>query len=129
MNGSPLRPRKETSDEIETFKKQKCRISKAAVKKITAQTVSQASCEWLERWLDQFVRENGFPPQLVSDDYYSLLTTYFPIATATQYVERIRTDYERAFPVIHDVPFEMDSLYDTMNRDNAVKAEYGFIFF
>ena len=125
---SPLRPPKEEKKE-ERFKKPKCRISKSTVRKITNQPVSTASCEWMERWLEDFVRSHSYPPQLISDDFYSRLTTYFPVAVATTILEKLKRDYELAFPMMDKEPeFSIDNLYAILSADNAVVLEFPFLF-
>jgi hypothetical protein len=56
-------------------------------------------CRWFDRWVDQLVRENSYPPQLKSDDFYSLLGCYFEGKTILDILERVRRDYRRAFPL------------------------------
>jgi hypothetical protein len=53
----------------------------------------------MERWVDQLVRENSYPPQLRGADFYSLLGSYFSGDTALAILERARGDFARAFPL------------------------------
>lgn len=82
------------------FKKAKPVLSKGSVKRIVlVKNVDEAGCYWMENWIDQLVRGYSYPPQLKSDDFYSLLGRYFDGATILSVLERARADYRRAFPM------------------------------
>lgn len=82
------------------FKKAKPVLSKGSVKRIVlVKNVDEAGCYWMENWIDQLVRGYSYPPQLKSDDFYSLLGRYFDSSTILSVLERARTDYRRAFPM------------------------------
>ena len=86
---------------LKLFKKEKCKISMTAAKKILNATRSDPMmAQWVERWIDDFVRGNSYPPQLRSADFYSLLSTYFSPEQVLGILEKIRTDYHRAFPLV-----------------------------
>ena len=92
------------------FKKQKCVISTTAAKKILNATQSNPMmAQWVERWIDDFVRGNSYPPQLRSADFYSLLATYFSPEQVLETLEKIRTDYNRSFPTM-EIRVEFDDL-------------------
>jgi hypothetical protein len=92
------------------FKKAKPVLSKASVKKIAlVKNVDEAGCYWMENWIDQLVRGYSYPPQLKSDDFYSLLGRYFDGPTILSLLERARADYRRAFPMA-DPQEEVDDL-------------------
>ena len=59
----------------------------------------ELQCRWMERWIDQLVRENSYPPQLRSADFYSLLGTFFSGDVALAILERCRNEFARAFPL------------------------------
>jgi hypothetical protein len=91
-------------EELKLFKKSKCVISKASVKKIAnVKSADNMNCQWLENWIDQFIRENCYPPQLKSDDFYSLLSRYFEGNKILKILEKVRYDYRRAFPLTEDI--------------------------
>jgi hypothetical protein len=82
------------------FKKSRPVLSKASVKRVVlVKNVDEAGCYWLENWIEQLVRERSYPPQLKSDDFYSLLGRYFDAPTILSVLERARADYRRAFPL------------------------------
>jgi len=55
---------------------------------------------WVERWIDDWVRGNSYPPQLRSNDFYSLLEKFFDPSMVLKVLERIRIEYHRAFPLV-----------------------------
>ena len=99
---SPLKKPKKTKEEQEKegFKAAKCVVPAATVKRVTGvTTVDDLQCRWMERWIDQLVRENSYPPQLRSADFYSLLGTFFSGDVALAILERCRNEFARAFPL------------------------------
>lgn len=107
---SPIKQKKNAKDdpmkeELKKFKKAKPIISKGAVKRITGvKSVDSAGCYWFDSWIDQLVRERSYPPQLKSDDFYSLLGRYFEPRTILEVLEKARIDYRRAFPLADPEP-------------------------
>lgn len=129
MWSSPIKQKKVKEDPIEEelkkFKKPKPLCSKATVKRTTgASNVDVAGCFWLDKWIEQLVRERSYPPQLKSDDFYSLLGRYFEPRTILEVLEKARSDYRRAFPLSDPTP-EDDDLHwlpDLLLKDpNALK--------
>jgi hypothetical protein len=97
---SPLKPKKVKKEEVETFKKEKCVVKAGCVKKLTGHSnADDIQCRWVERWVDDLVRSNSYPPQLRSNDFYSLLGTYFDGDTVMSVLEKCRTEFARAFPM------------------------------
>jgi len=110
---SPIKPKKAKEnpleEELKKFKKPKCTISKATAKRISGvKNVDSAGCAWFERWIDQLIRERAYPPQLKSDDFYSLLGRYFEPHTILEILEKARTDFKQAFPLADPKPPEDD---------------------
>lgn len=101
---NPLKPSRKKDDplteELKLFKKPKCVISKSTVRKVTESTHSNKDeCIWLERWIEQLIRERSYPPQLKSDDFYSLLSKYFDTTVILEILQLVRNDYKKAFPL------------------------------
>jgi len=75
------KPKKEKdliAEELKKFKKERPIMSKGQLKRITGvKSVDEAGCRWFDRWVDDLVRSNCYPPQLKSEDFYSLLGHYF----------------------------------------------------
>ena len=124
----PVKKEKETpiQEELKKFKKPKCLISKSSAKKIVAvKAVDSAGCFWLERWVEQLVRERSYPPQLKSDDFYSLLSRYFENRVVLDILDRVRKDYRQAFslsePVVDDD--DLSWLNETLKADPHAISE------
>lgn len=92
------------------FKKARPILSKGSVKRIVlVKQVDEAGCYWMENWIDQLVRGHSYPPQLKSNDFYSLLGHYFDTTTIISILEKARADYRKAFPLA-DPKEEIDDL-------------------
>lgn len=109
---SPLKRKKQ---KIETPKKKKCPISHSTAKKIVG-SASDLICDWLERYIDNLVRSNGFPPQLVSNDFLELLNQYFNQTVTLKIVEELRSNFKRAFPLKSD-RLDLSGLYSILECD------------
>lgn len=126
---SPIRKKKALEDplkeELKKFKKAKPLTSKGSVKRITgAKNVDSAGCYWFDSWIDQLVRERSYPPQLKSDDFYSLLGRYFEPRTILEVLEKARAEYRRAFSLSDPAEEEDDLAWivDTIQADpHAIK--------
>jgi len=95
---SPLKRKKEK--EVKEWKTERPVISKATVKRVCQCDYADTStCWWLERWIDDLVRSYSYPPQLKSDDFYSLLGYYFDGPTTIKILEQVREDYIRIYPL------------------------------
>ena len=113
-------------EELKLFKKPKCKISKGHAKRVVgAKDVDSAGCAWLERWIDELVRSNCFPPQLVSDDFYASLPKFFAPDKVLSILDEVRKDYKRAFPLsAMDDEDDLSWLSDELKKDVAVMCEY-----
>jgi hypothetical protein len=114
---SPLKPVKEKKEKppptreqltkliLKSFGKPKCVISASHAKKILNSVLADSPiCEWVERWIDDFVRGHSYPPQLRSDEFYALLPTYFDPTKVLEVLEKIRVDFHQAFPLLDSRP-------------------------
>jgi FMN phosphatase YigB (HAD superfamily) len=103
MNSSAAPELKKTKDKKEAKwedqpPKPEKHISKAAAKRILAAEKSDdIVANWCEQWIDNFVRTYSYPPQLKSNDFTALLSTYFPPEKALNTLAAIRSDYRKAF--------------------------------
>ena len=115
---SPLKVKKvKQKEKKEVWRKQRPAISKSTVKKICqCDYADNATCLWLERWIDTLVRSNNYPPQLKSDDFYSLLGHYFSGETVMKILLQVREDYLKIYPLatIHE---DMDWLPQVLDAD------------
>lgn len=123
MSWSAPIAKKEKKEPLKDFKKQRPLLSNASVKRIClARHSDKESCYWLERWIQQFVRECSYPPQLISDDFYSLLNRYFEGKRILEILEKVRYDYKRAFPLNEEVD-SLDWIVEVLKKDPMVVAE------
>lgn len=97
-------------EELKKFKKAKPLISRGALKRITGvKNVDRAGCYWFDEWINQLVRERSYPPQLKSDDFYSLLGKYFDGKTILEILEKARREFRQAHQLCEPVE-ETDTL-------------------
>tara|TARA_R110000868_G_scaffold63967_3_gene192574 strand:- start:695 stop:1078 length:384 start_codon:yes stop_codon:yes gene_type:complete len=98
MWASPLKQPKVKKEEVEAIKHVKCRVPKGSAKSIAgAKTMDEVGARWVERWIEQFVQENSYPPQLVSGDFVALLGKWLDPHKAMEALERLRSEYKRSF--------------------------------
>jgi hypothetical protein len=121
---SPLKKtqKKEKDDpiqqELKKFKKPKCLISKSSAKHIVCvKTIDSAGCFWLERWIEQLVRECSYPPQLKSDDFFSLLNRYFETKVVLDILNKVRKEYRQAFSLTEPPEDDLSWLSDVIKGD------------
>ena len=88
------------------------KLTSGAVKSILSCEcpVGQSLIDWTERWISQLVRENSYPPQLVSSDFIWKLSEYFSPAVALETLQQIRTDFKKAFPIVEEKEEELNNL-------------------
>lgn len=128
MWASPLKPPKATKvkaekEVAEKWKKSKAVVSKATIKRaVGVKSVDRLGCEWADRWITQLIREKCLPPQLLSDDFESVLGKFMIIKDALEILDKFRNDYRAAFPlsVVDDSPDSLDWLRATLLADAAV---------
>jgi hypothetical protein len=129
MWASPLKPpkaakAKEEKETIEKFKKPKPVLTKACVKRIAdVKSVDRIGCEWADRWVDQLIRENMYPPQFLSEDFDSMLGKFMEIKTALDILSRFKSEYRRAFPLsetAETIPDKLEWLIGVLRSDPVV---------
>jgi hypothetical protein len=110
VNRMSKKEEEQRKEELKKFKKSKPLISKGALKRITGvKTVDSAGCYWFDEWINQLVRERSYPPQLKSDDFYSLLGKYFDGKTILEILEKARREFRQSHPLCEPVE-ETDTL-------------------
>jgi len=91
---TPLPTKGKKIEKEEILKPERCRISKGAAKSITAaKSMDDGGARWVERWIQQFVQENSYPPQLCSGDFVALLGKWLEPSKGLEALARIRKDY------------------------------------
>jgi len=110
MWSSPLSQRKpskkdeEEAKKLETnpFKKKKSPVSVATAKALCdpdeKREIGRDVCEWCERWIEQLVRNNSYPIQMISNDFQPLLSKMLEASKAMAILTQLRADYKQAFP-------------------------------
>jgi hypothetical protein len=125
MDGNPIKKKSaKADDEIESFKKPKPPISKAAARHILALEgpVDALVQDWVVRTVDTLVRERSYPPQLLSDDFLGLCGRYFDPQTALSIVEELRRAYGLAFPPAPPIPMDFKFLEEAIAEDAIARA-------
>lgn len=89
----------------ETFPKKKLIFSEAKARAILSYKgpLGTAVLGWLERWLDQWVRERSLPPQLAQKDFLARLGDFLAPPDAIAVLERLRADFRTAYPQLFTV--------------------------
>jgi len=90
-------PKPKKEEELPLFKKEKLTLPKSEAKKVlgVSGSVSQLEVAWVQRWLDQTIRERSYPPQLSGDDAYGLICAFLTPSDSLQLLKQIREDYEK----------------------------------
>jgi hypothetical protein len=123
---SPLKQKKtKTKDPRDDFKKDKCVMKSSGVRKLTGiSDADEIQFRWVERLIDQIVSERCYPPQLRSNEFYSLLATYFGKDEIIPILDQCRNDFVRAFPLAHLKKEDpLDWLGAILRADPAVTKE------
>jgi hypothetical protein len=128
MWASPLKQPKpeKAAKEPDQFKKLKPTIGRSTVRRLAeVKTVDRLGCEWADRWVDQLIRERCLPPQLLSDDFESMLGKYLEVKDAIAIAERFRAEYRAAFPLagVEPAADTLSWLPDVLRSDPAVLSE------
>lgn len=103
MWASPLKKPKPTATdavELKPFKAPKPRISRGAAKAILGIPTDPHTLFRLTDSIDNLVRTEGLPPQLVSNDFVCLLKQFCGDARAETLLNRLRTEFGTAAPVL-----------------------------
>jgi hypothetical protein len=102
--GSPLTKDQRAKKEEPTEKpKPKPKgISKAVAKQLVLQTCEEHHCRWIERYLENLVATNCYPPKLKTNEAFSTLSECFTPTDALRILEDIRREFGLHFG--HEVP-------------------------
>jgi hypothetical protein len=113
MWGSPLKPPKPPKQTAEkpkkpekpppTFKPEKLSLTKAEAKKVLYHSgeLSVGQIAWVQRWLEQKVRERSLPPQLAKGDAHAQILAFLEPSDASALLEDIRRDFGMT---LYDLP-------------------------
>jgi hypothetical protein len=133
---SPLKQKKEakpppppptreeaTQKILKAWRKKKCVITPGAAKKILGIKFADSFiCDWVARWIETLVSSNGYPPQLNSNQFYSLIRTYFSADKAFEILSKARLEYRLYFPTMDEAPEAIASLLENQrnNTENSI---------
>ena len=96
---SPLKPKKtkKEDDKLPLFKPEKLKISVGEAKRLLNSTkpISKFQTAWIQRWLEQLVRERCLPPQIAGADALGQLNLYLSPADCLKVLEQLRADFQQ----------------------------------
>jgi hypothetical protein len=100
---------------LEKFKAVKPKISSKVGRDLTEQSCSQAELFWIERWLDNVVRNRSLPPQCAGKDAYASIMLFLTPRDALGLLEQLRKEFllehpSRNGPVMEDFSFLLEEL-------------------
>jgi len=104
--GNPLKPKKgkDTKKVVETelplFKREKLSLSKSEAKKVLNMSVDLGfhQIEWVQRWLEQRVRERCLPPQLSGANAFASIALFLSPPDVISLLDDIRRDFRATLP-------------------------------
>lgn len=106
--------------------KKKLILTEAKAKAIVSYkgALGRSAIEWVERWLDQFVRERSLPPQLAGKDFLGLLGDFLTPSDAIAVLERIRADFRAHYPHLFiEAPPDFSFVESNGRRDSQASLE------
>lgn len=128
--GSPLTkdkkkqkaPKPEEPKEETFAKKAPCKIKNTGGRTLveSSSKLTPTQCEWIERWLDQFIRERCLPPQILGTDPLGMLTMYLTNKDALEAIERIRRDFVQSFPQGAKEPDDFQFLLGVVENPESI---------
>jgi len=128
--GSPLTKHQKKPKEVkEKVVKIKRRIKASGAKSLVASKTALNSfqCDWVERWLDHFVREKSLPPQIVGGDPLSTLSQYLSPEAVLSVLKEVREQFYSSFPATirkEDFSFlTQENIKDGRSEDNDDSLE------
>jgi hypothetical protein len=93
-------PNKEKEKLLQKFKPDKLNLTGAEAKKVLAVSgqLGRSEVEWVQRWLEQKVRERSYPPQLAGKDSYGQICLFLNPCDSLALLEEIRSEYKKYAP-------------------------------
>ena len=98
-------------------KKQK--ISSASARRIVASAspLDPRAVNWVEQWIENYLRNNCLPLQFCSSDFDNQIMGFLPPLNAELCLKRIREEFKRLFSTTDSEPENMDFLVAVVNAD------------
>jgi hypothetical protein len=83
---------------LEKFKPEKPFINKSNARQLSGVACDTTQMLWLQRWLEQLVRERSYPPQIAGKEPFFALTQFLTNEDCIRVLETLRLDFQRQFP-------------------------------
>jgi hypothetical protein len=121
--GKDWKPKKQ-EEAIETFKPIKPKVSSSSARQLVEfkGVFSREMLLWIDRWLEQLVREHSYPPQIVGKEAFSVLSRFLPTSDALKVLENIRLDFRNNFPLTAEVE-ELEYLNEALALETPLFNE------
>ena len=97
--------------QLEKFKPERPLMSKSNARQLTGVTCDNHQTLWLQRWLEQLVRERSLPPQLAGKEPFSALSQFLAPSDALAVLESLRAEFHTRFPFVTEAQKEEEE-YD-----------------
>ncbi len=83
---------------LEKFKPEKPFINKSNARQLVGEALDSGQLLWLQRWLEQLVRERSYPPQIAGKEPYHALTQFLTPKDCLEVLEQLRAEFQRQYP-------------------------------
>jgi hypothetical protein len=84
--------------ELEKFKPERPLMSKSNARQLTGVTCDNQQILWVQRWMEQLVRERSLPPQLAGKEPFSALLQFLAPSDVLKILETLRVEFQTRFP-------------------------------
>jgi hypothetical protein len=121
--GSPLKqqqktkePKEKPTKQLKKFEKEVVKVTKGDAKKIVNYNgdLSYHQRAWVQRWLEQLMRERSLPPQIAGSDALGQLNLFLSPSSLAEVFVKIREDFQRTLPEVESNPYQfLESLVES----------------
>ena len=99
LSGSPLnKDWKQKNSEAEQKQKVQKILGKGEAKKLVQRSCDSSQCQWIDRWLKNFVQSRSLPPQMAGTEAYSSIIKFMGESEAEKVFESLRLDFNSIYP-------------------------------
>jgi len=78
---------------MEKFKTEKPVISSGVAKKFVEKSCDTSQRFWVQKWLENLVQSNSYPPQICGKDAFSSLHKFLSPEDCQKVLEKIRSEF------------------------------------
>lgn len=96
LSGSPLNKDWKTPKEEKPAKAPKI-LSKGEAKRLVGRGCDSGQCQWIDRWLKNFVQSRSLPPQMAGSEAYSNIMKFMGDEEGQKVIDQLRSDYNGIF--------------------------------